>query len=228
MERLDICEMTPHLLRERLAVAPVAYLPLGMIEDTGEHLPLGAGGFYAQGLLSALAREVGGVVLPTLYITPAECEGSHSPARTDNLFTTSEKVFDEVLKCIPRNLLRLGVRVLVIQGSPPAMVAIEQNRARWESESGLRILLVEPLTGEQESNAGKPHAIGIDTCLLMALCPDLVELRYLSVDRQEWPQGISGPDPRSSAYAERGERCLDEQVHSMAALLRQCLQDLMP
>jgi len=37
-------ELTPQEFRERLAQAPIAYLPLGTLEWHGEHLPLGADG----------------------------------------------------------------------------------------------------------------------------------------------------------------------------------------
>jgi len=48
--------LTPTEFRERLAAAPVAYLPLGTLEWHGPHLPLGADGARMEGILrSALA-----------------------------------------------------------------------------------------------------------------------------------------------------------------------------
>jgi creatinine amidohydrolase len=63
-------ELTPHAFRLRLAAAPIAYLPLGTLEWHGEHLPLGADGLQAQGVFVQLAHEVGGIILPPLFMGP--------------------------------------------------------------------------------------------------------------------------------------------------------------
>ena len=69
-ERCLYSELTPRGFRERLAEAPIAYLPLGTLEWHGEHLPLGSDGLQSQGFFRRLAREVGGVVLPMLFVGP--------------------------------------------------------------------------------------------------------------------------------------------------------------
>ena len=62
--------LTPRKLKERLAAAPIAYLPLGTLEWHGEHLPLGSDGLQSQGFFMQLAERVGGVVLPMLFLGP--------------------------------------------------------------------------------------------------------------------------------------------------------------
>ena len=63
-------ELTPKEFRKRLKAAPIAYLPLGTLEWHGEHLPLGSDGIQARGFLEELARRVGGIVLPMLFLGP--------------------------------------------------------------------------------------------------------------------------------------------------------------
>ena len=63
-------ELTPSEFRVRLADAPIAYLPLGTLEWHGEHLPLGSDGIQSTGFFSELARKVGGIVLPMLFLGP--------------------------------------------------------------------------------------------------------------------------------------------------------------
>jgi len=63
-------ELTPKEFRERIAQAPIAYLPLGTLEWHGEHLPLGADGLQSQGFFIELAKEIGGIVLPMLFLGP--------------------------------------------------------------------------------------------------------------------------------------------------------------
>jgi creatinine amidohydrolase len=47
---------------------PIAYLPWGALEWHSYHAPIGLDGIKAHGLCEALAREIGGVVLPPVYI----------------------------------------------------------------------------------------------------------------------------------------------------------------
>ena len=67
-------EMTPKEFREKLAQAPVAYLPVGTLEWHGEHLPIGADGIQSQEFFKLLAEEVGGMVLPMLFLGPDGAE----------------------------------------------------------------------------------------------------------------------------------------------------------
>ena len=67
-------ELVPEEFRERVAEAPIAYLPLGTLEWHGDHLPLGANRLQAQGFFIELAQEVGGIVLPMLFLGPDSCE----------------------------------------------------------------------------------------------------------------------------------------------------------
>ncbi len=61
-------QLTPTEFRARLAAAPVAYLPLGTLEWHGPHLPLGADGLQSQGFFVHLAEQVGGIILPMLFL----------------------------------------------------------------------------------------------------------------------------------------------------------------
>ncbi|HPY94792.1 MAG TPA: creatininase family protein [Clostridia bacterium] len=66
MEELEIRMLRPHQLKERMAVCPVAYIPLGVLEWHGEHAPFGADTLQAEGIARACAAQ-GGVVYPPLY-----------------------------------------------------------------------------------------------------------------------------------------------------------------
>jgi len=61
-------ELTPQEFQERLLEAPIAYLPLGTLEWHGRHLPLGADGLISSGFFVELAKKVGGIVLPMLFL----------------------------------------------------------------------------------------------------------------------------------------------------------------
>ena len=60
--------LCPKGFRKRLDEMPIAYLPLGTLEWHGPHLPLGADGIQSKGLFKIMAEEVGGIVLPSLFV----------------------------------------------------------------------------------------------------------------------------------------------------------------
>ena len=60
-EKVNYAELTPAEFRQRVAAAPIAYLPLGTLEWHGEHLPLGSDGLQSTGFFERLASEVGGI-----------------------------------------------------------------------------------------------------------------------------------------------------------------------
>lgn len=65
-------ELRPDEFRKRVEKAPIAYLPLGKPEWHGEHLPLGTDGILSENFFQKLAKEVGGIVLPMLFLGPDE------------------------------------------------------------------------------------------------------------------------------------------------------------
>ena len=70
MDKVCYEELRPQEFSDRLAKAPIAYLPLGTLEWHGLHLPLGADGLQSGGFFQILARRVGGIVLPMLFVGP--------------------------------------------------------------------------------------------------------------------------------------------------------------
>ena len=70
MEKVLYQELRPREFAERIAKTPIAYLPLGTLEWHGLHLPLGSDGLQSQGLFCEMARRVGGIVLPMLFLGP--------------------------------------------------------------------------------------------------------------------------------------------------------------
>ncbi|MCX5758855.1 MAG: creatininase family protein [Candidatus Hydrogenedentes bacterium] len=206
-------ELTPRAFRERLDVAPIAYVPLGTLEWHGEHLPLGADGLQSHDFFVELAHEAGGIVLPTLFLGPdrrQEHEGepyygmdiySFSdgiPRRLEgSAYWVDHEFYDGMLDHIVAQLVRVGFRIKVF--------------ACWrEDESdGMGIQT--------------DHAAANETSLVMALRPDLVKMEQLNPDPAIAPLGIGGDDPRVHASPERGRKALDMQRKRMVGLLRDAL-----
>lgn len=67
LEPVRYAELRPRRLKARREALPLAYLPLGILEWHGLHNPLGLDGIKAEEAAARIAREVGGVVMPTLF-----------------------------------------------------------------------------------------------------------------------------------------------------------------
>ena len=63
-------ELNPQEFEERLLKAPIAYLPMVTLEWHRRHMPLGADGLISSGFFIELAKKVGGIVLPMLFLAP--------------------------------------------------------------------------------------------------------------------------------------------------------------
>jgi len=246
-ERVLYAELTPQALRERLAAAPIAYLPLGTLEWHGEHLPLGSDGLQAQGFFERLAREVGGVVLPMLFLGPDRvrqvdgqtlygmdiCLGA-PPERAyptqqlaGSAYWAPDPVFGILVETTLAQLRRAGFRIVVGHGHGPSTRYFAAHAEAWRDQFGLECL---HCWGSPEDREGLgiqvDHAAMNETSLMMALHPELVQMERLSPDPAQWPVGVGGRDPRLYASPELGERALALQVARMAGILRQALAKL--
>ena len=59
--------LQPQQILKKMAICPVAYIPLGVLEWHGEHNPYGADTLQAEGIAFACAKKSGGLVFPPLY-----------------------------------------------------------------------------------------------------------------------------------------------------------------
>lgn len=218
----------PVELRERVASAPLAFVPIGTIEFHGEHLPFGVDGFEAHGICVRAAELAGGVVLPPLYLASG-C--------LDLPFTLSFELtlVEQWVRATLRQLAHRGFRaVVVLTGHGPldlnhllkrVAAEIEQEHSEvstyalcWLELNAAR--LSAPETGEPTC---VDHAARVETSLMLALEPELVHLDRLSDDPTAVHEGIYGPNPRFTASREFGET----QIRAGVELLAQRARDLL-
>jgi creatinine amidohydrolase len=239
-EDLLYAALTPGKLAGRMADAPIAYLPLGTLEWHGEHLPLGSDGLQSQGFFKELAREVGGVVLPMLFVGPdreLEADGrsyygmdiygfsEEEPKQLPgSAYWIEEELFHKLLEGILRRLARAGFRIVVAHGHGPSTGHFLKHREKWEEELGLRLFAC---WGSPEDKEGlgiqTDHAAANETSLMMALHPEWVEMENLDPNPDVWPTAVGGRDPRTDASAEKGREAIRLQVRRMAGILREAL-----
>jgi len=237
-------ELTPNEFRERLAEAPVAYLPLGTIEWHGEHLPLGSDGLQAKEFFIMLAQEAGGIVYPMLFLGPDRKEivkgeelygmdiykgeeGSENAYATQKLDGSSywieQEDFRIMMEAILKQVSRAGFKVLVAHGHGPSTGFLIDHTEEWEETYGLKIMHCWGYRDEEGMGIMVDHAAMNETSLIMALRPELVHMEFLPADTSIWPVGVGGKDPRLWASPEKGKEILDIQKERMVKLITECL-----
>jgi creatinine amidohydrolase len=176
----------------------LAFLPLGPLEWHGPHLPLGVDPLRAEMAAVELARIMGGVALPTLYMgTERErapemlrhigfqgdeyVVGMDFPACTLRSLYCPEELFGLVLRGWLDLLHRSwGFRRIVIvngHGGENHLAVIARLRREYEEESDAKVAAVMPVLGFPHGDSG--HATLEETETLMARYPECVNLRKL-------------------------------------------------
>ena len=246
-ERVLYEELTPTEFRERIAEAPVAYLPLGTIEWHGEHLPLGSDGLQSKGFFEILAREAGGIVYPMMFMGPdrrqvignkeyygmdysGREEGSEYYYPVQQLDGSSywipDKDFKVLMEAILKQISRAGFKVLVAHGHGPSTNFVREHTGAWEKKYGLKILHCWGHRDEEGMGIMVDHAAMNETSLVMALRPELVHMEYLPADTAKWPVGVGGKDPRIMASPEKGAEILEIQKERMVRIILEALDEM--
>jgi len=236
-------ELTPQEFRDRVAAAPIAYLPLGTLEWHGEHLPLGSDGLQSQGFFQLLAQEVGGIVMPMLFLGPDRMQEQdehelygmdicHAPEdkRYENqqlsgsAYWVPEEIFRSILEAILKQLQRAGFRIVVGHGHGPSTGFFRDHAEEWKDKFGLECLTCWGSEYDREGlGIQVDHAAMNETSLVMALRPELVQMDRLSPDLNDWPLAIGGKDPRVHASPEVGQKAISLQMERMTGILRELL-----
>lgn len=219
-------ELLPHEFRKRLAQRPIAYLPLGTLEWHGEHLPLGSDAIQSKGLMVQCARQLGGIVMPPIYLGPDRAKpaddgkmlvgmdyaDSTTPARQldGSCYWVPAGFHLLMVDAILAQLKRAGFRAVFADGHGPSRWSWVENLPERQARFGLKLFGVTKGIA-QPWKSQVDHAARNETSLMMHLRPELVDLSRLPPSRSTWPQGVGGEDPRD-ATAAYGKECLQKSV----------------
>ena len=232
-------ELTPEEFQERLIKAPIAYLPLGTLEWHGKHMPLGADGLISSGFFIELAKKIGGIVLPMLFLGPDNSkiiEGeeyygmdiqsypSHHPQKLlGSAYWVKKNFFKQVLEVILKQLKRAGFKIVVAHGHSPSTMAFYQSSKKWRSQLDLELFTCWRNDESDGMGIQTDHAAANETSLMMAIKPELVKIDNLPRDKNMQPLGLLGNDPREFASADMGKKIITMQVERMVELLQETL-----
>jgi creatinine amidohydrolase len=239
MEKILYVELTPEEFEQRLSKAPIGYLPLGTLEWHGRHMPLGADGLISSGFFVELAKKVGGIVLPMLFLgtdSSKNVEGkqyygmdinsypsSHPQQLIGSAYWIHNRTFKELLHAILFQLKRAGFKIIIAHGHSPSTIHFYKYSKKWSRELGLELLTCWRDSETDGMGIQTDHAATNETSLMMALRTDLVKIDNLPKDKNKPPLGLMGDDPREFASVERGREIIDLNIARMEKLLKQKL-----
>ncbi len=217
-------------LFELIAEQPVAWLPLGILEKHGGHLPWGLDGLKAHAVCMRLAAELGGVVLPANHqagihgdcreADDAEFRRRHAQVgallyREQTLRTFLAETFD--------GLANLGLQVIVAYTGhyPAVQTRILQEAAEAFSQTGRARVIA---FWEELACGGGDHAGKWETSIYLALDPDAVRLAAIRDESTGQAGYYRGEDVSSHTSREFGEDALAQVGSYLTRAVAQALQ----
>jgi creatinine amidohydrolase len=209
--------LRPGQLEKALRQFPAVYVPFGLIEWHGRHLPLGNDALKAHGILVKAAEQFGGVVYPPVYF--------HDGFPKESLVPVLISLFERLKKTGARVIL--GVSGHNVQGQ---IDMIDKALAPVIADGTVAGMGLWEITLSSGPESGTDHAAKWETSNMMFLYPDLVDLSTLGdgplAPNMKPPDGIGGQDPRKYASAEVGRRNIELASQAIGRKAKELLESL--
>lgn len=198
--------LRPSQFENAARAVPIVYIPLGLIEWHGQHLPLGTDALKAHAILVKCAEKHGGLVYPPLYFPSS---------------TYAEGMFQEedlehkvpILSDLFLSLKRTGFRVIMAvsgHNTNEQIELVERALELVKTDGTLAGMGLWEVTLVNSNQVGTDHAAKWETSDMLFFYPELVSLSALGdeeISNDKSPRdGIYGLDPRQHASAEVGGR----------------------
>jgi creatinine amidohydrolase len=199
MREIQLELMRPDQIAAEKARCAIAYLAVGPLEWHGPAAPFGTDPLTAYEVAKRCARQVGGVVLPPLYIgtererkpqdlanmgfadTDQYILGMDFPANSAPSYYFREDIFALVLREYLRLLHKQGYKLAVVVNGHGASGQVESaNRvaAEFNGETDMRVLVAFPAASLGFAGEDPGHATRAEISTMMALT-DSVDLGKL-------------------------------------------------
>ena len=209
--------MRPGQLEAAARRFPVVYVPFGLIEWHGRHLPLGNDALKAHAILVKCAEQYGGVVYPPVYF--------HEGFGRDRMVPVLGTLFE--------HLKRSGFRVIVGVSGHDVQEQVEMidlALAPVVAGGGVAGFAMIEVGLSLSSESDCDHAAKWETSNMQFFYPDLVDLGELGEEPMALdmraPWGIGGDDPRTHASAEVGRRNCELAARAIGEKARELLASL--
>ena len=209
--------MRPRQLEAAARKFPVVYVPFGLIEWHGRHLPLGTDAIKSHGILVKTAEKFGGVVYPPVYFHAGFQQEHLVPVLTD-LFMRLKRTGFRVILGVSGHNIQKQIEMVNKALAPVIADGAVAGMGLWEMT----------LSRGPESNSD--HAAKWETSNMMFFYPDLVDMSELGdgpIDLNgKPPSGIGGLDPRKHASAKVGSRNVELAADAIGRKAQELLASL--
>ena len=215
-------ELCPAEFTERLSVCPVAYLTLGTLEWHGPHLPLGSDIIQPMELFKMLAKEIGGIVMPPLFLAPDfvthgegvdyygmdnyfdwTIEKYETQQMVGSAYWVSDELFRAILLAVASNISRAGFKILVAHGHGPAVNMFRSLADEVLQKYKLECISPWDFGKEEKLMFQSDHAAYNETSIVMACRPELVQMERIEKGGEKII-GVGSVNPCGNASAELG------------------------
>lgn len=207
---------------------PVMYVPIGLIEWHGRHLPMGTDAMKAHGVLVRCAAAFGGLVYPPVYYPYA-----HYWEDGWNLHPQEEAWKIAMFTSLFTRIKAMGVRVIIgVSGHNVPQQITMMNRALEPvtADGTVRGVGLWEMSLSEGPESSTDHAAKWETSAMMHLYPDLVNMAELGdgplAPDMKPPDGIGGLDPREHASAAVGARSAGLASEAIGRKARELLASL--
>jgi creatinine amidohydrolase len=234
-------ELTTFKLKERLKKHndTIVILPIGAVEEHGEHLPLNTDSIQPEYIAEQVASEIDALIAPPIRY--GICDTTRNFSGTISLsFNTFQAFIQEILE----ELCRTGINNIVILSGHAGRLHMAALRVAAEgvlkSYPKLKIMvlsdydIIYKYQGEEFSD-WDGHAGSVETSRILALRPELVtgsgetfkaefpQYRILPNPEKYFPNGVMG-DP-SKASSDSGRKWNELVISELKMLIQQMLED---
>jgi creatinine amidohydrolase len=231
---LSIYDLSDEDFRDRLARTQAAIIPVGSLEQHGQHLPVSTDCLIAEHISKEASRKLQYFVFP---IVPYGVSFEHAP-----MFNISvhDSTLSNILCDICISIARLDIKKIVIinghHGNMGVLQYISQNTfEKMPPDSAVHIINYWSFMNEKFDHAGE-----VETSILLAIKPTLVKIdkakansKILTKSREAYRSMTCRPgsfpeltgngvwgDPKL-ASAEKGKKLLSEIIENIIRTIRE-------
>jgi creatinine amidohydrolase len=202
MRTRQIQYLRPEEITAEIARVPIAYIPFGLIEWHGPHLPMGMDALHAEYVARAAAEQTGGLVMPTVYFgtdrllsagllrdlgfaePPPAIVGMDYPANSLPSMYVNEEVFGLFVREQYRVTAAMGFKTIVAltgHAAPAQGESLRRNADFFNTDpaNSARVIATLPFTSDDPAMPGFGHASKVETALMQAIAPDAVRIDAL-------------------------------------------------
>ncbi|HBC87402.1 MAG TPA: hypothetical protein DCZ94_10640 [Lentisphaeria bacterium] len=220
--------MRPAQLEAAMRKFPAVYVPFGLIEWHGRHLPLGNDALKSHAILVKCAEKFGGVAYPPIYF-PSASWGNGVLLEED----IKSKV--PMISSLFELLKKTGFRVIIGVSGHNIKEQIEMINKALEpviADHTVAGVGLWEMSLSRCAESDSDHAAKWETSNMMYFYPELVDLKELGTKplapRMKPPDGIGGLDPRKHASAKVGERNVELAIDAIGKKAQELLESLPP